>query len=69
MAGITLEQAQAQLDVWLEASLKIASGQEYEAFGRKMKRADLGEVNRQITFWENRVKRMSGITRVIIPVL
>jgi len=67
MAGITLTQAEAQLAVWLDASTKIASGQEYEIDGRKMKRADLANVNQQIRYWDSQVKRLSGRTRVFIP--
>jgi hypothetical protein len=60
MATITLAQAQEQLDAYLAASLKVATGQEYEIAGRRLKRADAGEIRRQITFWERQVSRLSG---------
>lgn len=63
MAGITLVQAEAQLEAYLSASLKIAQGQEYEMDGRKLKRADLGYVQQQIRYWDGMVKRLSKTTR------
>jgi len=63
MAGITLEQAEAQLSAYLAASLKVAQGQEYEIGGRKLKRADLNYINEQIKYWDAQVKRLSTTTR------
>lgn len=69
MAGITAAQADAQLQAWLAASLKIASGQEYEIGGRKLRRADLQYVQQQITYWQNMTQRLSGTRRVVVPVI
>lgn len=52
---ITEAQAQSQLDVWLAASLAVARSQSYEIEGRKLTRADAGEIRRQIDYWEARV--------------
>lgn len=60
MSGITLAQAQAQLDAWLEASLKVAANQSYTIDGRSYTRADAGEIARQVSIWEARVERLSG---------
>lgn len=61
MAGITLTQAQAQLDAYVAASLAIAGGgQSYSINGRSFTRANLGEINKQITFWDMQVKRLAG---------
>ncbi len=60
MAGITLAQAEAQLAVWLEASIKIAGGQSYRIGDRQLQRADLDQVNRQIQFWQKQVERLGG---------
>ncbi|CAG2129180.1 DUF6148 family protein [Cupriavidus numazuensis] len=54
---ITAEQAQAQLDVWLAASIAVAKGQAYEIGGRKMTRVDAAEIRQQIDYWEARVAR------------
>lgn len=55
MAGITLVQAQAQLDAWLAASLAVAQGQSYEIAGRRLARADAAEVTRNVQYWQQQV--------------
>lgn len=63
MAGITLEQAQAKLNLWLEAEEKIASAQEYSISSgnqsRRLVRADLPEVRRNIDYWNGKVIQLS----------
>lgn len=59
MSGITLAQAQAQLDAYLAAETAILSGQEYEIAGRKLRRADLTAVQNGITLWNRRVRELS----------
>lgn len=63
MAGITLAQAQAQLDAWMAASTAVTSGQEYEidtgSGRRRLKRADAAEIRNQIEFWDNRIKALT----------
>ena len=48
MAGITLEQAEAKLQTWMEAEEKIASGQGYSIGDRRLTRADLYTVRGEI---------------------
>lgn len=78
MAGITLEQAQAQLDAWLAASIAVASNQEYEIHTgtgrRRLVRADAGKIRQQIDYWQNRVSSMTPAsaggrrrTRYVVP--
>ena len=55
MAGITLIQAQAQLDAYLAAETAVLSGQKYEIAGRMMQRAQLAEIQMGIALWNNRV--------------
>lgn len=63
MAGITLDQAQAQLDTWLAANSAVASGQEYEidtgSGRRRLKRADAAEIRQQIDYWDGKVKSLT----------
>lgn len=59
MAGITLEQAEAQLALYLEAETKVLAKQEYEIAGRKMTFADLEAIQAGIRVWEDRVQRLS----------
>jgi hypothetical protein len=60
MAGITLEQAQAQLDLWLAASTAVAASQSYEIAGRKLTRADAATIRDQVEFWDAKVQKLSA---------
>lgn len=63
MAGITKEQAEAQLNAWLAASEAVAQGQSYtistDSGSRSLTRANAQEILRQIQFWDTQVKRLS----------
>ena len=59
MAGITLAQAEAKLTTWMAAMDKIAVGQSYSIGGRTLARADLREVQKQVEYWDNQVKRLT----------
>lgn len=60
MAGITLEQAQAQLDLWMAASEDIAvNGQSTSIHGRTFTAANLDYVDKQIDKWDTRVKQLT----------
>ncbi|WP_175796340.1 DUF6148 family protein [Burkholderia anthina] len=63
MAGITLEQAQQQLDTWLAASMAVAKNQSYELEGRKYTRANLAEIQASINFWDAKVKSLTPTRR------
>lgn len=73
MAGITLAQAQAQLDAWIAADAAVAQGQSYEISGRKLTRADAGEVTAKIEYWNAKVQQLSNSAsgrtraRTIVP--
>lgn len=62
MAGITLEQAQEQLSVWLEANKAVSSGQSYTINsangGRTLTRANATEILNQIKFWESKINEI-----------
>lgn len=60
MAGITLAQAQAQLDAYLAAETAVLAGQEYEIGGRKLKRAHLDMIQKGIAIWNQRVQQLSA---------
>jgi hypothetical protein len=59
MAGITLAQAQTQLDAYLAAETAVLSKQSYEIAGRKLTMADLGEIQNGIKIWNERVQSLS----------
>ncbi|MDF3821982.1 DUF6148 family protein [Leptospira sp. 96542] len=73
MAGITLTQAQAQLDAWLAASLAVASGQAFEVSGRKLTRVNAEHIDRMIDYWGAKVANLSnsaagrGRARTMVP--
>lgn len=76
-AGITLAQAQAQLDAWLAADAQLATSQRYEidtGNGRRMlQRADAAEVRENIKYWNEKVKELTpsgagGRRRIRYPV-
>lgn len=56
MAGITLEQAETQLTLWMDADTKVASGQAYSIGGRSLTRANAKEIRDNITYWDQHVK-------------
>ena len=59
MAGITLTQAQAQLDAFLAAAEACAKNQEYRIAGRVYRRADLTQIQSMIEYWDAKVKSLS----------
>lgn len=69
MAGITLTQAQAQLDSYLAAETAVLTGQSYEIAGRKLTRANLEFIQKGIELWDDRVKNLAnkaaGRTRAV----
>jgi hypothetical protein len=73
MAGITLAQAQAQLDAWLADSLAVSSNQSYSIAGRSLSRANASEISAMVDKWESKVKQLtasnSGVnrTRYLVP--
>lgn len=60
MAGITLLQAQTQLDAYLAAETAVLTGQSYEIAGRKLSRADLDSIQTGIKTWNARVMTLSN---------
>lgn len=59
MAGITAEQAEAQLTAWLAASTAVSQGQAYTIGSRSLSRANAREIREQIQFWDAKVKELS----------
>ena len=60
MAGITLNQAQTQLNAYLAAETAVLTGQSYEIAGRKLSRADLDSIQTGITTWNARVVTLTN---------
>lgn len=70
MAGITLAQAQAQLDTYLAASTAVAAGQSFDissgGTSRSLTKADAKEIRESITFWNNMVKSLGGVSTMVV---
>lgn len=61
MAGITLAQAQVQLDLYLAAEADILkSGQTTRLADRQRSRADLAEVRAGVQQWQATVSRLAS---------
>jgi len=58
MAAWTLEQAKQHLNAWMEAELKVTTGQSYTIGTRQLTRAGLGEISEKIKFWANEVQKI-----------
>jgi len=70
MAGITLEKAQEQLEIWLEASREVAIVQSYRIGTRWLTKADAGTIQKQIQYWSKIIAQLkrggrNRVTRVI----
>lgn len=55
---ISLEEARKNLNIWLKAERAIAMAQSYAIGGRSLTRANLAEVAKRITYWENKVAEL-----------
>jgi hypothetical protein len=62
MAGITLAQAQTQLDLWVAADTAVASGQAYSIQGRSFTKVDAGEISKKIDYWARMVTQLTNST-------
>ncbi len=72
MAGITLDEARAQLDEWLAASRAVAAGQSFTistATGsRTLTRADAKAVREMVDFWSAKVADLEPGRRRVVRV-
>jgi hypothetical protein len=63
MPGLTITQAEQQLDAWLKANLAVSQGQSYtiatESGSRTLTRANSAEILKQIQFWDAQLKRLT----------
>ena len=56
--GITLDMAQDHLEEWMAAEMEITTHQSYRLRNQTLTMADLGEVRRQIQYWEGKVAEL-----------
>ena len=55
-----IEIARHHLNAWLEAELELTTHQSYKIGSRSLTKADLGEIRKQIEFWQNRVAQLGN---------
>jgi hypothetical protein len=60
MAGITLAQAQAQLDAYLAAETAALAKKSYTIAGRSLTYQDLPAIQQGIDLWNRRVSELSA---------
>lgn len=60
MAGITLAQAEARLQQYLDAEAKVLAGQKVEIDGQALTRADLDIIQKGIAIWDARTKALDA---------
>lgn len=70
MAGITKEQAETRLTLYLAAEASVLAGQEVMIDGDRYTRADMAAIQKGIEIWEARVQRLNRtglMVREVIP--
>ena len=55
-----LEIARKHLDACLNAELEVITHQSYTIGSRSLTKADLGQIRKQIEFWQNRVAQLEN---------
>lgn len=55
-----IEIARHHLNAWLEAELELTTHQSYKIGSRSLTKADLGQIRKQIEFWQNRVAQLEN---------
>ena len=61
MSWVTLEEAQANLRMWLDAEKAVAvSGKSYTVGTRTLTRAHLADIASRIKYWRNEVERLES---------
>ena len=60
MAGITLAQAEARLQQYLDAEAKVLAGQRVSIDGQDLTRANLADIQGGIDAWNARVRSLSA---------
>jgi hypothetical protein len=60
MAGITLDQAEAQLALWLAASTAVSAKQRYKIGERELWLTDAAEIRNNIDYWNAKVVSLTA---------
>ena len=60
MAWITIDEARANLQMWLEAEKAVATGQSYQIGTRRLTRASLSDITERIRYWRTELERLEN---------
>lgn len=60
MSWITIEEAQENLRLWLDAEKAVATGQSYKIGTRSLTRANLSDITDRIKFWRNELAKLES---------
>lgn len=60
MSWITIDEARANLQMWLEAEKAVATGQSYQIGTRKLTRASLSDIAERIKYWRNEIDKLES---------
>ena len=60
MAWITIDEARANLQMWLEAEKAVATGQSYQIGTRRLTRASLSDITERIRHWRTELERLEN---------
>lgn len=58
--GITLEMAQENLELWIEAMQEVTTHQSYQIGSRTLTLADLSQIRLAVDFWNKKVEQLKG---------
>ena len=59
MAQITVAEATAKRDLWIEAEEAVSTGQSIEVGGRTLTRVELSNIRQAITYWSRMVDELT----------
>ena len=60
MPWITIDEARANLKMWLDAERAVASGQAYKSGTRSLTRASLSDIAARIKYWRNQIDKLES---------
>lgn len=60
MSWITIDEARANLQMWLEAERAVSTGQSYRVGTRQLTRASLSDIAERIKYWRNEIDKLEN---------
>ena len=67
MSWITIDEARANLKMWLDAERAVASGQSYKIGTRSLTRASLSDIAARIKYWRTLLSKLKcGMETVVL---